>query len=254
MANYDIVGSIAILKTEGFSKREVQKAVKELLSRPNIKTVVEKTERFKGRLRTLKVKHLAGSKELETEYKESGCRFRVNVEKCYFSSRLSNERLEVAKKVKKGDDVLVMFSGVAPFPIVIAKHSKPKSITAIELGRECNKMARANVRVNKMESDIKLIQGDVKRVIARLRKKFDLIIMPRPNLKDLFLKEAFKVSKKGTRIIYYGFSHRDKLGEMIEGIKKEAEKNKKKIKIMRKKEAGDIAPFKFRYRIEMKVV
>jgi hypothetical protein len=43
-------------------------------------------------------------------------------------------RKNVASFVKKGERVLVMFAGVAPFPIVIAKHSKAKEIYSVELG------------------------------------------------------------------------------------------------------------------------
>ena len=40
---------------------------------------------------------LAGADKTETEYKEHGCRFKVDVVKAYFSPRLSTERLRVAK-------------------------------------------------------------------------------------------------------------------------------------------------------------
>jgi tRNA (guanine37-N1)-methyltransferase len=220
------------------------------LKKSNIKTVVEKARRFKGRLRTIRVKHLLGEKNLIAEHKESGCRFRLDIEKCYFSSRLSNDRLEIAKKVKKGDKVLCMFSGVAVYPIIIAKHSKPGEIVAIELGRECNKYARENIRLNKVEDKIRLIQGDVKKKIRGLGK-FDMIVMTRPNLKYSFLKEALKVAKKGTKIFYYGFSRQDDVKKMIGDLKKEA---KGKIKILKTKKAGDIAPYKYRYRVEIRVL
>ncbi|MFH1325148.1 MAG: hypothetical protein ABIH49_00060 [archaeon] len=32
--------------------------------------------------------------------------------------------------------------------------------------------------------------------------KFEVIVMPRPQLKESFLREAFMLSKKGTRIFY----------------------------------------------------
>ena len=77
--------------------------------------------------------------------------------------------------------------------------------------------------------------------------------MPRPQLKDHFLKEAFLVSKLGTRIIYYGFCNEDELSNMLEQIHQEAQKYKRKIEITDVRKAGDIAPYKYRYRIDMKV-
>lgn len=257
MASYDIIGSIAILK---FGKKEKKseklKIVKGLLKRQNIKTVLEKQDRIKGRLRTFKTKFLCGENTKQTIHKENNCRFKLNVETCYFSPRMAEERKQVAGKIKKNDKVLVMFSGVAPFPIVISKLSKAKEIVAIELSRECNKYARENLKLNKI-NNIKLIQGDVKKVINKNKKKFgkyNVIIMARPNLRETFLKQAFSVSKKGTLIYYHGFCNENKLGKLLEEIYKESKKAEKKIKILKVKKIGDIAPYKYRYRVEIRVV
>jgi len=84
--------------------------------------------------------------------------------------------------------------------------------------------------------------------------QFDVIVMPRPNLKETFLREAFKVSKKSTIIYYYCFGQEKKLGKLIEEVYHEAKKSRKKIKVLRIKRAGEIAPYTFRYRIEIKVL
>ena len=78
--------------------------------------------------------------------------------------------------------------------------------------------------------------------------------MPRPQLKDTFLEQAFKLSKKNTRIFYYDFCHIDDLDKIVDKIKTQAKKSKKKIKILKKKLAGDIAPYKFRVRIDFEVI
>lgn len=257
MAFYDIVGNIAIIKSEGKTRKEVKAVAKKLLARPSIRTVVEKADHFKGRLRTIKTKHLMGERNLVAEYKENDCLFRLDVEKAYFSSRLSGERKAVAKMVKKKDSVLVMFAGVAPFSVVIAKSAKPKRVVSMELGRIPSKYAQENVKLNKVEDIVEVIQGDVKLQIPKLAKKkekFDVIVMARPNLKDSFLKDALKVAKKGTKIIYYGFCRDTELKQMVEDLKEEAKSVKKKLKILKKKEAGNIAPYKYRYRVDMKVI
>ena len=134
MASYDVLGNIAVVK-----KKTSKKIISKLLKNPNIKTIVEKSERVKGRLRTMKTKHLAGERNLIAKIKENSCVFVFNIESCYFSSRLSNERKEIANTIKKNQRVLVMFSGIGVYPIVIAKNKKPREIIAIELGKECNK-------------------------------------------------------------------------------------------------------------------
>jgi len=196
---------------------------------------------------------VAGEKTKEVLYKENGCSFRFNIDTTYFSPRLSNERKEIAGKIKKGDEVLVMFAGVAPFSIVIAKNSGARKVFSNEINREANKYAKLNVELNNLKSRVELLPGDAKRVaveLAKQKKKFDVIVMPRPQLKDSFLSSAFAVSKKGTRIYYYDFCDADKTEEVVEKIKIEASRAKKKIKIAKVKSAGEIGPYKIRCRID----
>ncbi|MBM3247350.1 hypothetical protein FJZ17_02305 [Candidatus Pacearchaeota archaeon] len=265
MANYDILGDIAIIKfVDGVSKEEKSIRARELMQQYKcVKTVLEKTNKVSGRLRTIKTRFLLGEKKKETIYVESGCRFKLNVESCYFSPRLANERIEVARLITKSSvknpAILVMFSGVAPFPIIIAKHAKTKEIVSIELGKDCAKYAFENIKINKLENRIEHLQGDVKKVIPKLLKenkklKYDFIIMPRPNLKETFLSQALGVAKKNSIIIYYGFSPESKKQTMLEELEEEAKRNKRKIKILNCLEAGDIAPYEHRYRIEIRVL
>lgn len=259
MAAYDILGNIAIVKfgrtdKSGEKKKEAERILKENKA---VRSVLEKSERFKGRLRTLKTKYVLGEKTKEALYKENGCVFRLNVDSCYFSPRLAAERREIASAVGKGERVLVMFGGVAPFAIVIAKHSTAAKVVSVELGRECSKYALENVRRNKLWGRVEIVQGDVRRVLPKFKKKgikFDRIVMPRPNLKDSFLDSAFPLIKKNGEIHYYSFYDEDKAGEMSELIAKEAKKAGKKIKILRVKKAGDIGVRKYRYRADIKVL
>ena len=77
--------------------------------------------------------------------------------------------------------------------------------------------------------------------------------MPRPQLKDSFLKQAFALSKKGTRIYYYDFCKEDEIDSVVEMIKEEANKAKKKIKIIKTKRAGELSPSKIRLRVDFQV-
>ena len=242
---FDILGSIAILKfPEGTKIKDKKQQAKKLLENKNIKTVLEKSEKVKGRLRTIKTKYLAGIKTKETIHKESGCLFKLDTDSCYFSPRLSGERLALAGKIKSGR-VLVMFSGVGPFPIIIAKKNPKTKVTSIELGKKCCKYARENSILNRL-NNLQVIQGDVKRVVPKLKTKYDYIVMPRPQLKDTFLQEALKVSKPGTRIFYYDFSSNPE--EILEKIKNP------RLKVLSIKKAGDIAPYKFRWRVDLRVI
>ena len=82
----------------------------------------------------------------------------------------------------------------------------------------------------------------------------DVIVMPRPQLKETFLNEAFTLSKKGTRIYYYDFCKDDEINSVVEKIKNEAKKTKKKIKILKIKKAGELSPHKIRLRVDFQVM
>jgi tRNA (guanine37-N1)-methyltransferase len=250
--SYDTFGSIALVKfPEDFKKSEKKKfALKLLKEQKSIKTVLEKSGKIKGRLRKFTTKYIAGEKTKEVLYHENGCVFRFNIDSTYFSPRLSNERKEIASKIKKDDVVLVMFAGVAPFSIILAKHSHAKKVVSVEINKEASKYAKLNVELNKLKDKVEVIQADVKKLPNKIKEKFDVIVMARPQLKETFLKQAFYFSKKGTRVYYYDFCKQDKINLIINKIKDEAKKYKKKIKIIHIKEAGEIAPYKIRLRVD----
>lgn len=255
MRGEDILGNIAILKFdwEDSLAKKKKEALNFLKSHKGVRTVLEKTEKFSGRLRTLKTRWLAGEKNLEALYKENGCEFRFNVESCYFSSRLAAERGEIASLVKKNENVLVLFGGVAPFAIVIARAAKPKRVVSVELGRECSRYAELNVKRNKL-NNVEIVQGDVRKKLPRMKEKFDRIVMARPNLSDSFLDVAFPRVKKNGFIHYYGFYPEKELDKMKEMIFDEAKSAGKKIKIVKVKKAGDIGAYRFRYRADIRLL
>ncbi len=256
---FDIFGNIAIVKfPKDFPAKDKKKFAERLLKKNKaVKTILEKTQKFKGRLRKQQTKHLAGEKTKEALYRENNCVFRFHVDKTYFSPRLSNERKEISQQIKRGDEVLVMFAGVSPYPIEIAKISKAKRIYSNEISREANKYAKLNIELNKLKERVELLPGDIKGVALKLkkkRKKFDVIVMPRPQLKETFLHEAFMLSKKGTKIFYYDFCKEDEIDSIVEKIKAEVKKARKKIKILKIKKAGEIAPYRYRIRIDFRVL
>ncbi len=253
----DIVGDIAILKfprkTLWITKK--LKARKFLKQHKTVTAVLEKTEGFSGELRTLKTKYLAGIKTKETTYKENNCTFKFNVDESYFSPRLSNERKviadEVNKLTKNNAKILVMFAGISPYPIVIAKKlkqvKKKATIISNELNQKANKESEKNIKLNKLQNYIKLINGDAKKLPIKIKEKQDIILMPRPNLKDTFLKTALKLSKKGTTIFYHGFGTKESV------LKEIKENTKNKIGKINIRKAGDIGPYAYRWQAQFKV-
>ena len=253
---FDVVGEIAILHLPAALKRREKIIGQELLKLRHIKTVVNKVGKFSGRLRKASYKVITGLKSFETVHKESACRIKLNISKVYFSPRLSSDRLEIAHQIHKGEKVLVAFAGALPYPIVIAKNSPAGEIWANELNKDAAKYALENIKLNKI-SNLKFLPGDFKKValvLKRKKQKFNRIVMPRPQLKETFLKEAFMLTKKGSTVNYHDFLLEEDLHNAPARIQQEARKAGKKVRILGWKKIGEIAPRKYRVRVDFKVL
>ncbi len=251
---FDVIGNIAIINLPRELRKKEKTIGQEILKLKHIKTVVNKIGQIKGKLRKSSYKIIAGEKTFETTHKENNCRIKLDISKVYFSSRLASDRLEIAKQVKKNEKVLVMFAGVLPYALVIAKNSKAREIYAIEINKSAVKYANENIKLNKL-SNVTFIHGDVKKICPQLKRKaikFDRIVMPRPQLKETFLKYAFTVAKKGCVIHFHDFLRQEEIPVVATGkVKQEAYKAKRKVEILKCKKIGEIAPYKYRIRTDL---
>lgn len=189
--SYDVVGDLAIIIiAEGLEARENLIGEAILAINKNVKVVLKRAGMYQGEFRLIPLEVIAGENRKETQCKENGVRLLLNPEIAYYSVRSSSERKRIAELVKPGEDVLVMFSGVAPFPLVIAKNSGAKSIVGIEKNPEAHRYGVENLKLNKKLRNIKLYCGDVDEVLPGLKRTFDRILMPLPKGADAFLKTA----------------------------------------------------------------
>ncbi len=242
---FDTVGDILIFSDFPKELKKKEKEVGNYLLKKlkNIKIITKKSKSYSGKYRTPKLKILAGEKRKETIHKENGILIKVNPEKAYFSTRSGSERLRISKLIKKNESVLVMFSGVAPFPLVLSKHSKAKEVYGVEINKKAHKYAEQNIKLNKLKN-IKIFKGNVKRILPKLNKKFDRIIMPLPKDSEDYLKLALKYLKPKGKIHIYLFSHEN-------DFKKLKEKYKKfKPKIIK---AGSPSPGKYRVCLDLQI-
>ncbi|MBN1644518.1 class I SAM-dependent methyltransferase family protein [Candidatus Woesearchaeota archaeon] len=254
-SSFDIVGSIGIIEVDDKLKKK-EKIIAETLLKlnPHIKTVLKKSGIHYGVYRRQKMIFLAGIKTKTAEHKESGIRMLIDVEKCFFSSRLSTERLRISKQIAPKEEILVMFSGVAPYPLVFARNSKAKVIYGIEKNHIAHEFAEKNVLLNKFWERIRLIRGDVRKIIPVMNKKFDRILMPMPKTAEEFLPIAFKAAKKGTIIHYYDFGKEEEFKILREKVNNACKKEKKKCRILRTVKCGNYSPGVFRVCIDFRIL
>ncbi|MEM0301952.1 MAG: class I SAM-dependent methyltransferase family protein [Archaeoglobaceae archaeon] len=248
--SFEIIGDIAIIEIpdELISKKElIADAI--LKKHKHLKTILRKVGEVNGVFRVAKYEKIYGE-ETETIAKEHGCRFLVDPTKVYYSSKLSTERERIARLVKEGERVLVMFAGVGPYAIVIARLSKAKEVVGVELNRIAVEYFRRNVKLNKV-NNVVVIEGDVAEVVPKLEGKFDRILMPAPYSAESFVGLVKGKVKSGGFVHYYTFESENNESMLAKKVEDIFLSNGiiAKAKFMRR--CGSFAPYVNRYVVDL---
>ena len=163
-----------------------------------------------GDFRTRDLEVLAGEDKTETEYKEFGCKFTVDVKNAFFSPRLSTERERIANLIKDDEVVVNMFAGVGMFSVMAAK-KKRCIVYSIDINPTASRLCEKNIQANKLIGKIISINGEASQIIKeQLQNKSDRTLMLLPERSDEFLASAINATKNGGIIHYYSHIHADK--------------------------------------------
>ncbi|MBU5537479.1 MAG: class I SAM-dependent methyltransferase family protein [Candidatus Aenigmatarchaeota archaeon] len=236
--SYDIIGS----KNKAVAIIEIPKEIKnrkELIAEAvmklnkNVKSVLNKISGRKGTYRLEDLELIAGDNNTEVIHKEHGYLLKLDPRKVFFSPREATERQRVASQVRPGENVLVMFSGIGPYAIAIAKKQPEiEKVYCVEINPDAHEYAEENVRINKLAHKIMLMNDNVKKVSSKLKLKFDRIVMPMAVGGEEFLDVAFKLIKDGGMIHFYSVGKEDDLFiEAEKTVIQVALSNRKRIKI-----------------------
>jgi len=207
---FDQIGDIIIVRIPD-SLVSKKKIIGETLL-DQVKTansVFYQSSAVEGDFRTRNLELLAGNDKTETEYKEYGCRFIVDVEKAFFSPRLSTERERIANLVKEDEVIINMFGGVGMFSIMAAKKKKC-TVFNIDINPVASQLCEKNVERNKLMGNVISINGDTAQIIrSQLENKGDRTLMLLPERSDEFLDSALLTTKNNGFIHYYSHIHAD---------------------------------------------
>lgn len=215
--SYEIIGDIALLDYEGDVKK-VAEALMEM--HKNIKAVFLKRP-VDGVFRVRKPVFVAGENRTITIHKESGCKFELDIAKVYFSPRLSYERERIAQLVERGERVMVLFAGVGPYPIVIAKNKNAR-VWGVELNPFAYYYFRRNIILNKLDDRVFALWGDAKRVSYTMPQYFDRVIMPLPMGSEAFIREGVYLLKRPGWLHTYLFVERDAIEHSVADVVRKA--------------------------------
>ncbi len=203
---YDLLGNIAVIDAEAGDAKKIARIV--IRVNKGVETVVRKAGAVTGLYRTRRYLHVLGKKNFISRYKENNCLFVFDIRKVFFSTRLAYERQRISKLVKKDEQVIVMFAGVGPFAIEIAKAMPSSKVIAMELNKHAYEAMLNNIKLNHVENVIPEL-GDVNRLAARHKNFADRIVMPLPKDSYNFLGAVLAVAKPNCIVHYYTFGSKE---------------------------------------------
>ena len=178
----DIIGDIAVIKAENIETKKLETFGEKLLERIGyINVVLRQITPVEGEYRLRRFQHIAGEDRRWTIYREHGIILKVDIEKVYFTPRLSTERKRIMKLVNPGEEICNMFAGVGPYSILIAKYRSPKLVHSIDINRYAVDYHIENNFLNKVEDRIIVYRGDAGEMIEKyIVGRCDRVLMPLP--------------------------------------------------------------------------
>ncbi len=211
---FDQIGNIIIVRIPEslLSKRKI--IGEALLDQVKIaRSVFYQASDVEGDFRTRNLEIIAGKDNTETEYKEFGCRFTVDVKNAFFSPRLSTERERIASLIQNDEIMTNMFAGIGMFSIMAAKRKKC-TVYSLDINPTASKLCETNIGLNKLAGKVISINGDAAKIIdEQLIDKSDRTLMLLPERSDEFLESAISTTRNEGIIHYYSHIHADKKSE-----------------------------------------
>ena len=248
--SFDTIGDIVILEIPDELLDKKQIIGDAALKFTKRRSIYMKKSAVKGTIRIRDLEFLAGVDDSVTIHKEHGARLKLDVREVYFSPRLATERKRVMENVCDGEKILDMFCGIGPFPIVIARN-RNVDITAVDINESAINYLEENIKLNKLEGNIKTYCGDVREVSKLFKTKFDRIIMNLPGLAYSFLDVAVDLIEDDGIINYYEFS--DSYDEGIKRLENACAEAGKTVEILNTRKVKSTSPGEWHVAIDGKI-
>lgn len=128
-----------------------------------MRTVVTKIGHIETTFRFYDLECIAGEPSYEAMVLEDKVRFKVDVSKMYWCSKLSTERTRLITEFFKDGDVLCdMFCGVGPLSVKAAVKRPKMLVLANDLNPEGIEYLKKNIKLNKVEKRVRPFNMDAR--------------------------------------------------------------------------------------------
>ncbi|MCS7102980.1 MAG: class I SAM-dependent methyltransferase family protein [Candidatus Korarchaeum sp.] len=254
---YDLVGSRetgAVAVVEVPEGADPLKVAEEVMRRhPHVKSVLRKAGGREGAYRTRPLEVITGSHETEVIHKEHGYKLKLDPKLVYFSPREATERQIVSELCRDGELILLMFAGIGPYAIAIARR-RDAQVVGVEINPVASKYFQENVRLNKLGSKVFPVEGDVTYVVPAMEGRFDRVIMPLPLGAYHYVRYALIALGRGKGFIhFYYWGGEDALREAENLFNREALALGLEVKSVGCRAISSYAPRVSKFRIDFSV-
>lgn len=240
---FQVIGDVAVLTLPSSLYEFRTTIARALVSRHrNIRTVLGRQTPVKGEFRVAEMEILAGDRTI-ANYCEFGYRYRLDVTRVFFSARMASERRRVWMQVEPGEQVLVPFSGIGPSVIPIA--DRGAFVVAVEKNPDACLWLIRNIRQNRVEGRVLLLEGDVENHLPRLGMKFDRAVIPAPYSLDASLFLVAPLIRPGGWIHLYTFKKKAQIPGLV------SEYEGRGLRVERVRPCGNVAPGVNRWAFDM---
>lgn len=249
---YEMIGDIAII--DGKDADDASLIADAILKvHRTIRTVLLSEGPVKGEFRTRDLTVVAGIPTTKTVHKEYGCRYHIDLEKAYFTQRLSTERARILSLIEDGAFVADMFAGVGPFSILIAKNRKNATVAANDKNPEAVRLLKENIRENKTPNVIPS-ETDAKDLGEMYAGQADHVLMNLPHNACDFLDIAVTLCKPGGVIHYYAMTEETDLYDGSANlIEKAASAQNRTTEVIGRRSVRSYAPHQYNICLDVRV-
>jgi tRNA (guanine37-N1)-methyltransferase len=247
LTSFDVIGDIAIVRIPPELESYREDIANTILATHRSIKVVCNDLGVKEDFRVRDLQIIGGEDRTHTTHVEHGVYIELDIARVYFSPRLAAERKRIADQVQADQTVIDMFTGVAPFPLVIAASIESSHITAIDMNPVAVHYARRNVQRNKFFHRINVLQGDAIQILPNLEKA-DHVIMNLPHSAADYIIPAMQ---HGCMIHYYEILHEDSISDRISWLHAQGELLGKEVTIKNWRKIGAYSPRKIKIAIDL---
>ena len=204
---FDQIGDIIVVRIPDRLSHRKKIIGRTLLERAGpARSVFAQSSPVGGPLRTRGLELLAGDGSTLTEHRENGCRLLVDVEKAFFSPRLSTERMRIAGCCSDGETVVNMFGGVGAFSVAAAA-AKKCTVYSIDVNADAARLCGANAARNRLKGRVFSVAGDAASATAGMGGIASRTLMVLPERSAEFLPAALRLTRPGGTVHYYAHTH-----------------------------------------------